>query len=191
MHLGLFAYASGASQEWRLSASMNAIASHLDPRSIRSVTMLVSPTTVPTRQPESAAAAEQLRAHEPVWKSALAGAGLLPRPGHVAANGVKIGLSTVSIQGLSYQAAQYLSKLAAAESFAVYGPTWQDGVAQPIRVSSNVAGITRALSSPALSLFGRVHRCASLRCAHLRPRHHACAERFADPARPAQRCGAR
>jgi hypothetical protein len=146
VHLGLFAYASGASQEWRLGAAMNAIASHLDPRSMRSVVMLVSPTTVPTRQPESSAAAEQQRAHEPVWKSALAGAGLLPRPGHVAANGVKIGLSTVSIQGLSYQAAQYLSKLSAAESFAVYGPTWQDGAEQPIRVSANVAGITRTRS---------------------------------------------
>jgi len=107
---------------------------------------LVSPTTVPTRQPESSAAADRQREREPVWKSALSGAGLLPRPGHVAANGVKIGLSTVSIQGLSYQAAQYLSKLSAAESFAVYGPAWQDGPEQPIRVSSNVAGITRTRS---------------------------------------------
>jgi hypothetical protein len=148
LHLGLFAYASGASQEWRLGAAMNAIASHLEPGSIQSVAMLVSPTTVPTRQPESAEAAERQRAKEPLWMSALAGAGVLPRPGHVAANGVKIGLSTVSIQGLSYQAAQYLSKLAAAESFAVYGPSWSNGhdAAHGIRVSSNVAGITRTRS---------------------------------------------
>ncbi|HEY2732897.1 MAG TPA: hypothetical protein VGI70_02885, partial [Polyangiales bacterium] len=149
VHVGLFAYASGASQEWRLGASMNAITGHLDPNSLRSISMLVSPTTVPTLQPESIVAAQQLLAAEPVWKSALARAGILPKPGHVAANGVRIGLSTVSIQGLSYQAAQYLSKLAAAETYGVYGSASPDNpsaLERPVTVSANVAGITRTRS---------------------------------------------
>jgi hypothetical protein len=146
VHLGLFAYASGASQEWRLGASMNAIASHLDPGSVRSLSLLVSPTTVPTLQPESVRAAARQLASEPIWKSALGHAGLLPKPGHYGVNGVQIGLATVSVQGLSYQAAQYISKLAAAESFAVYGPAWDDTALKPVTVSANVAGITRTRS---------------------------------------------
>jgi hypothetical protein len=149
VHLGLFAYASGATQEWRLGASMNAIAGHLDPNSLRSISMLVSPTTVPTLQSESIAHAQQLLAAEPVWKSALSHAGILPKPGFVAANGTKIGLSTVSIQGLSYQAAQYLSKLAAAETYGVYGAASPDNpraLERPVTVSANVAGITRTRS---------------------------------------------
>jgi hypothetical protein len=146
VHLGLFAYASGASQEWRLGASMNAIASHLDPQIVKSVSMLVSPTTVPSLQPESVRAAERQLAAEPLWKSALWRAGLLPKPGRYAANGTQIGLATVSVQGLSYQAAQYISKLAAAESFAVYGTSWDGDASAPVTVSANVAGITRTRS---------------------------------------------
>ena len=150
VNLGLFAYASGASQEWRLGAAMNAIAAHLAPGVLRSVTMLVSPTTVPSLQPESLRASERQLSVEPMWKLALNRAGLLPKPGHLALAGAHIGLSTVSVQGLSYQAAQYVSKLAAAESFAVYGPTWSNGAPHPITVSANVAGITktRSLSHP-------------------------------------------
>jgi hypothetical protein len=146
VHLGLFAYASGASQEWRLGAAMNAIASHLPPDSVRSVSMLVSPTTVPTLQPESVAAAARQLETEPLWKSALSRAGLLRKPGYSAAGGVKIGLATVSVQGLSYQAAQYISKLATAESFAAYGVGWDAAAPRPVTVSANVAGITRTRS---------------------------------------------
>ena len=146
VHMGLFAYASGASQEWRLGAAMNAITSHLPRRCVRSVTILVSPTTVPSLQPESIAAAERQAAAEPLWKAALSRTGLLPKPGSYAANGVHIGLSTVSVQGLSYQAAQYISKLAAAENFAVHGPGWDSDAPRPITVSANVAGITRTRS---------------------------------------------
>jgi hypothetical protein len=141
VHLGHFAYASGASREFRLSATMNAIADHLAPGAVRSIAMLVSPTTVPTLQPESLQAAARQLSVEPVWKAALNRTGLLPKPGHYAANGVRIGLSAVSIQGLSYQAAQYISKLCAAETFAVFGA----GASKPT-VSANVAGITRTRS---------------------------------------------
>jgi hypothetical protein len=146
VNLGMFAYASGASQEWRLGAAMNAIASALDPRLVASVSLLVSPTTVPTLTPESVRGAEQRYAKRPAWQSALALAGLLPAPGYVEAGGVRIGRSTVSIQGLSYQAAQYLSKLAAAETFAVYGTDLQRETPRPVTVSANVAPITRTRS---------------------------------------------
>lgn len=146
LHLGMFAYASGASQEWRLGAAMNAIASKLDRPSLRSVSLLVSPTTVTTWQPESLAGAEQQRARASMWKTALWRAGLLSAPGHYEAHGRCIGRSTVSIQGLSYQAAQYISKLAAAETLAVYGNDLNSEQRHPITVSANVAGITRTRS---------------------------------------------
>jgi hypothetical protein len=52
----------------------------------------------------------------------------------------------VSIQGLSYQAAQYISKLLAAETFAVYGTDLDGTTRRPLTVSANVAGITRTRS---------------------------------------------
>lgn len=147
VHLGAFAYASGSSKEWRLGAIMNAIASHLAPTSLRSLAMWVSPTTVPLLQDESLAAAERQLAREPVWKATLSRTGILAKPGHYAHNGVRVGLSTVSIQGLSYQAAQYISKLCAAETFAVYGSAFHDAdTSRPLTVSANVAGITRTRS---------------------------------------------
>jgi hypothetical protein len=69
-------------------------------------------------------------------------------PGSYSANGHHIGYSTVSIQGLSYQAAQYVSKLCAAEAFALFGgdqPT-NGSAARGLTVSANVAGITRTRS---------------------------------------------
>jgi hypothetical protein len=148
VHLGNFAYASGASQEWRLAAAMNAIATHVPTGLLRSVSMWVSPTTVPTLQPESVAAAEEQLAHEAVWKSALRRAGLLTKPGSYSINGHPVGYSTVSIQGLSYQAAQYVSKLCAAEALALFGGDKPaSGSAQHgLTVSANVAGITRTRS---------------------------------------------
>ncbi|MET0388415.1 MAG: hypothetical protein ABW321_20760 [Polyangiales bacterium] len=155
VHLGAFAYASGASKEWRLGAAMNAIASHLAPSTLASLSMWVSPTTVPELQPESVRAAEEHMQRESMWKSTLRHAGLLTRPGSFVANGANIGLATVSIQGLSYQAAQYVSKLCAAETYALYG-TEQNGHGggqssngtprRGLTVSANIAGITRTRS---------------------------------------------
>jgi hypothetical protein len=144
--LGCFAYASGASQEWRLAAAMNAIATSVAPSSLRSLAMWVSPTTVPTLAPESVRAAQTQLAQEAVWKAALSRAGILTRPGAFSANGVSIGYSTVSIQGLSYQAAQYVSKVCAAEAFAIFGGEKPNATSQGLTVSANVAGITRTRS---------------------------------------------
>jgi hypothetical protein len=150
IHVGMFAYAAGASQEWRLGAAMNAIVRHLPPALVRSLALLVSPTMPASVQPEDAAAADDKLAHRPRWQALGRGLGALPTPGRLEQDGACISRSIVSIQGLSYQAAQYVSKVCAAESFALYGVTGGDGPAHPVTVSANVAGITntRSLAHP-------------------------------------------
>jgi hypothetical protein len=146
VHLGMFAYASGSSQEWRLGAVMHAIAARLPAELLRSVSLLVSPTTVARLQPECTVAARAELARAARWKSALRLAGLLRAPGYHAANGVEIARATVSIQGLSYQAAQHISKLLVAETFALHGNRLEAAARRPLTVSANVAGITRTRS---------------------------------------------
>jgi hypothetical protein len=147
VHIGMFAYAGGASQEWRLGAAMTAITASLDPALVRSVSLLVSPTTASVLGQESLRAEGVRRAGTPAWQQLLATARLLQAPGHYAEHGQHVALATVSIQGLSYQAAQYISKIAAAETFAAYGTGLHDQrAAAPVTVSANVAGITRTRS---------------------------------------------
>jgi hypothetical protein len=142
----MFAYASGSSQEWRLGSAMTAIATHLPADLLRSVTLLVSPTTAATLQPESREAAKSGLRNGSRWKSALWRTGILGAPGHLELHGAAIARATVSIQGLSYQAAQYISKLLAAETFAVHGNRLDATTRRPLTVSANVAGITRTRS---------------------------------------------
>jgi hypothetical protein len=146
VHIGMFAYAGGASQEWRLGAAMNAITTSLDPALVRSVSLLVSPTTASGLQAESLRAAEARRRAAPAWQRLLGASGALRAPGHYGAHAQNVALATVSIQGLSYQAAQYISKIAAAEAYAVYGTALHEEDARPLTVSANVAGITRTRS---------------------------------------------
>jgi hypothetical protein len=151
IHVGMFAYAAGASREWRLGAAMNAIVRKLDPSQVRSLSFFVSPTMPASVQPEDAAASIDKLAAAPGWQAIARGLGLLPTPGHLKNDGACIARGIVSIQGLSYQAAQYVSKVAAAETFAVYGiaPS-HNGHRSPVIVSANVAGITntRSLAHP-------------------------------------------
>lgn len=146
VHLSMFAYASGSSREWRLGSAMTAIATHLPVEILKSVTMLVSPTTVATLQPESLAAAKSGLRAGARWKSALWRTGFLGAPGHVSMHGSSVARATVSIQGLSYQAAQYIAKLCAAETFAVWGNDLGASERRALTVSANVAGITRTRS---------------------------------------------
>jgi len=146
VHLSMFAYASGSSQEWRLGSAMTAIATHLPAELLKSVTMLVSPTTAASLQPESLEAARSGLRNGARWKAALWRTGILGAPGHIAHHGSAVARATVSIQGLSYQAAQYIAKLAAAETFAVYGNDLAATERRPLTVSANVAGITRTRS---------------------------------------------
>jgi hypothetical protein len=150
VHLGLFAYASGASREWRLCASMNAIVASLDPAGVASVSMLVSPTTAAHVQPDTAQEAGLRAQSRPFWQTALAKSRVLASGGYHQKDGIRVALASVSIQGLSYQAAQYISKLAAAETFAVFGTDLYGSTERPVTVSANVAGITatRSLQHP-------------------------------------------
>jgi hypothetical protein len=146
LHAGMFAYAAGSSREWRLCAAMDAIVSQLSPGSVRSISMLVSPTTTVTLQQESLDAARAALAAAPRWKSALNRTGLLPSPSHVSSGTAHVARATVSIQGTSYQAAQYVTKLMAAETYAVHGLDPESSERRPLTVSANVAGITRTRS---------------------------------------------
>ena len=146
VHIGMFAYAGGETQEWRLGAAMNAIVATLAPEIVRSIALLVSPTSPESLTPETLAWAEERRRTAPWWQRLLHKSGLFTAPGHYAQGEQAVALSTVSLQGLSYQAAQYMSKIIAAEAYAAFGPDVHGSVAAPLTVSANVAGITRTRS---------------------------------------------
>ncbi len=165
VHIGCYAYAGGASQEWRLTTTMNALVRALPSSAVASVTMLVSPTT-----PSQVSAEDVLTSRERLqdanrWKRALQRAGQLTPSLEVSGN-VLIARAIVRAQGVSYQAAQLVGKIYAAEASSVYGNTLSggsdggsDGISEgnghqlrpaPLTVSANVAPITatRSLSHP-------------------------------------------
>lgn len=148
VHVGMYAYAGGEGQEWRLTASMNAIAVALGPQVVRSLSLLISPTTVAVASARDLEIAEQRRAEAGLWKRALHRLGALRAPG-VASGSDRVNQAIVPVQGASYQAAQYIGKIIAAESFGVRGLP-SDGARSPLLVSANVAPITatRSLEHP-------------------------------------------
>ncbi len=149
VHLGLFAYAPGASRELRLEGVMDALVEALGPAALASVSLFVSPTSPAEVQPEDAEAAARRAGAAAPWQRALQAAGLLQRPGHLGAPGQAIARAVIGLQGAGYQAAQYLTKLISAEVLATRGLG-----GQPLTVSANVAGITatRSLSHPVFQL---------------------------------------
>lgn len=141
--VGLYAYAPGRTREWRLTAAMNAIVDTLQPGMVHTVTMLVSPTTCGILSPTDIEAEQGCRDTRPRWQAVAERVGLLGQGlGHVSHGDVSANCGIVSIQGASYQAAQYLGKLMAAEAWAT-----QD---TPYHVSANTAGIslTESLRHP-------------------------------------------
>ena len=144
--LCLFAYAPGQARELRLTGAMNGIVNALPPALIRSVTMLLSPTTATPLGREDLEAIDARRSNRPAWEALLDSLHLLGRGGGCARqNDVGATRTVVGIQGASYQAAQYLGKLMMAECWATQGQT---RVADPVplRVSANTAAITRTRS---------------------------------------------
>ena len=148
LHVWMYAYAGGGSQEWRLTATMNALVRALPAGLLRSVAMLISPTSPALISAADAAQADARRSAAPRWKRTLAFAGRL-REGQLERDGTRVARSIVPLQGTSYQAAQYLGKALTAEAFAVYGTALGESVA-PLTVSANVAPITatRSLAHP-------------------------------------------
>jgi hypothetical protein len=145
--LGLYAYAPGRAREWRLTAVMNSIVDALPAGVVRSVAMLVSPTTCGVLTPDDLAVEAERLARRPRWQRGASAARALGRTGgHATCGSTAANRGVVSIQGGSYQAAQYVGKLLTAEVWA----TADD----PIAVSANTAGIslTESLHHPVFDI---------------------------------------
>ena len=145
--IGLYAYAPGQAREWRLTGTMNAIVDSLPHDMIRTVSLLLSPTTCGAVS-DSDFAGEQARLlTRPAWQTALARVGVLGKgAGHAQVGHSRTNRGIVPIQGTSYQAAQYLGKLIVSESWATSD--------EPIDVSANTAGIslTESLHHPVFDI---------------------------------------
>lgn len=137
VHLGLFAYGPGKGREWRLASAMNAIARRLPQEMLRSVGLYVSPTSPARLAEEEASARSQRRERAPAWQRAVAAAGLLATA-RDRDDGPPTADVVVPIQGVSYQAAQWLEKRVAMAALAADRPQ--------LRVSANVAPITQTRS---------------------------------------------
>jgi hypothetical protein len=122
---------------------MNTIVDALQVEGVRGVAMLVSPTTCGVLGGAELDGEARRRRERPRWQTTLDRVGGFGKgAGHVR-NGVTcVNRGIVSIQGGSYQAAQYVGKLMAAEA-------WASGD-DAIHVSANTAGVTmtESLSHP-------------------------------------------
>ena len=139
LHLGLYAYAPGRGRELLLTAAMNAVANAVTPASVG---LLISPTTPGQVHAGCRDDRKARRVRIPAWQRGLVAVGALQEPATHTVEGVEISRTIVALQGPTYQAAQYLTKMMAAEAWAA------DRF--PMRVSANVAGIThtRSLEHP-------------------------------------------
>ena len=146
MDLGLYAYAPGQAREMRLTGVMNALVDALPQELVRSVTMLVSPTTPTALSVEDVAWMKTRFDNRPRWEALLAATGILSREdGCTQASQIAVSRSLVSIQGASYQAAQYIGKVLTAECW--HHAAGEDkSRTKPTRISANTAAITRTRS---------------------------------------------
>lgn len=137
VHLGMFAYGPGKGREWRLGAAMNAVARAIPPARLLSAGCYISPTS-PARV--ESADAEKLRARwddRVAWQRGLTGVGALRR-NRSRADLPCVADTVVPIQGVSYQAAQYVEKRLAMEALAADRPG--------LRMAAAVAPITKTRS---------------------------------------------
>ncbi|MCK7593496.1 hypothetical protein [Pseudomarimonas salicorniae] len=140
--LGLFAYAPGRGREWLLTASMNAIVAALSPLSVRTLSMFISPASPLRLTDEEVARADRQRHQASSWKKSMAAMGLLGRgEGHYSDGQVSVARAVIAMQGVSYQAAQYIDKIMAAETWCTLGAQGGARKAQ-YHVSANTAAIT-------------------------------------------------
>jgi len=138
LDVGLYAYAPGRAREVRLTGAMNALVDALPVELLASVTLLVSPTTPTALSAHEVSAMQARLDRRPGWERWLAAVGVLGRtvgPAEIASGAAT--RTVVSIQGASYQAAQYLGKILTAEVWAAR---------KAFRVSANTAAITRTRS---------------------------------------------
>ena len=146
LDVGLYAYAPGRAREVRLTGIMNAIVNAFPAELLASVTMLVSPTTPTALSTKDQDDMRARKAASPAWEKLCARLGLLGRGGGCVVMGEAAATRTVvSIQGASYQAAQYLGKILMAECWSAFGQLDMEHPI-PLRVSANTAAITRTRS---------------------------------------------
>lgn len=152
VHLGLFAYAPGASRELRIAAVMDAMVKSLGPDVVKTLSLFISPTSPGEMQPEDRKVAEGRLTEHPFWQKALALSRVLQKPAHYGDDDARVCRAIMTMQGPGYQAAQYLSKIASCEALAIDGLDAEK--ASPFTVSANVAGITntRSLAHPLFQL---------------------------------------
>jgi hypothetical protein len=145
VHLGLFAYAPGAGRELRLAGVMDAMVEALGPTVVKSVSFYISPTSPGEVQAEDLAISGTRARMPKFWQRGLQTARMLRSPGHVGTPDSAVARGIISLQGVAYQAAQYLTKIISSEVLATSGLG-----GTPTTVSGNVAGITntRSLSHP-------------------------------------------
>ncbi|MDB4976945.1 MAG: hypothetical protein JWN48_5286 [Myxococcaceae bacterium] len=154
VHLGLYAFATGSACPLRLSLGMNALARSLPSELVRSISLLLSPTSVQCIANEDAEQAAELAARASKLRRTLLRAGTLQR-GHLDAGDKRVSRAVVSQQGAAYQVAEYVGKRLAAEALVEFGlPLSADPPEQAaaLMVSANMAPITatRSLASPVL-----------------------------------------
>lgn len=143
VHIGMYAYSGGAAQEWRLTASMNNIVRSLPPELIRSIVLLISPTTPGTVSAMDATTAFQRKQNPLLRPLAL---GRSPAAfGQSGDSPHRVSHSIVSLQGVAYQAAQYIGKMMAAEVFATFGVDHEHS-GEGLIISAPVAPITKTAS---------------------------------------------
>ena len=146
LDLCLYAYAPGQAREIRLTGAMCCLVNALPLELIASITMLVSPTTPSEIDANDLSLIQARLSDRPVWEAALDSLRLLGEGGgYVQVGNHSTIRSLVSIQGTSYQAAQYLCKLIMAEAWSRDGLLYEAD-SGPIRVSANTAAITQTRS---------------------------------------------
>jgi hypothetical protein len=147
LDLGLYAYSGGQAREWRLTAAMNAVVDALSIGLVQGVAMLLSPTTCGVLTEAELAGEAARRADAPRWLRTLDRMHALGTgDGHTTIGTASANRGVVSIQGGSYQGAQYVGKMLAAEVWASAEPA--------INVSVNTAGVslTESLHHPVFEM---------------------------------------
>ncbi len=143
--LCLYAYAPGQARELKLTSAMNAIVNALPAELIATVSMLVSPTTPGALSPADLEDMNERLRTRPGWETALVKLGVISGEGFARVKEAATTRTVVSIQGASYQAAQYVGKVLMADCWAEHGKPQEDS-SKPLRVSANTAAITRTRS---------------------------------------------
>lgn len=136
-HVGLFAYGPGQGREWRLGAAMNAALRALPRELVHSVGLFISPTTPILLDEDDAVLAEERQSNIGGWKTALVFTRVLVRS-RALPNLPRVSDSIVPLQGVSYQAAQWLEKTIAMEAIGADNPD--------LPISANVAPVTETTS---------------------------------------------